>query len=472
MARTASKAPNRDSVTSINDDGSRFMIHPADVRGRFLRWRRMVAYILIIVFIALPWIQIGGHPALFLDVVGQRFHVFGLTFAFQDTWLFFFVLSGTAFTLFFVTALWGRVWCGWTCPQTVYLEHVFRRVERWIDGDATARRRLDAAPWTPAKIARRVFKHATFFLLAFLIAHIFLAYFVSLPGLWERMTQAPLEHWTSFLFVFIFTTLLYGNFAWFREQLCLIICPYGRFQSALIDNHTKNVAYDYQRGEPRGKPRDPTAGDCIDCHRCVQVCPTGIDIRQGLQLECVACTACIDACDAVMDKLDRPRGLIRYASEEELEGRQTRLVRVRTVLYTVLLLIGAGVATTAFRSVDSVFFTPTRMPGSAYYGTETTVRNQFQIRLINRSEEAVRIDLRATAPADAPPLQTAGFAQAIELAPLGETLATFVVQVAREDYTGSFSLTLEAAVDPGLLLLQERVEFLGPDPELLRGSRD
>jgi cytochrome c oxidase accessory protein FixG len=466
--KIASKLPNRDVVTTINADGSHFVIHPADAKGRFTLSRRVVAYLLIALFVALPWIQIGGYPAVFLDVMQRRFHFFGATLAFQDTWLLFFVLSGTAFSLFFLTALVGRVWCGWTCPQTVYLEHVFRRVERWIDGDAPARRKLDAAKWSAEKVFKRFLKHSVFFVLAFLIAHIFLAYFVSLPGLWERMTQSPAGNLKSFFFVFAFTTVLYVNFAWFREQLCIIICPYGRFQSILIDNHSKNVAYDYRRGDPPGKPKDPAAGDCIDCKRCVQVCPTGIDIRQGLQLECVACTSCIDACDAIMDKLDRPRGLIRYASEEELEGRATRWIRFRTVLYTVLLLIGAGVATAAFRSVEPIHLTVTRMTGSPYYVSADYVRNQYQLRLINKSNAPIEITVTATPPPDAPALLTAGFERPVTVEAMAEVPATFVVQVPRGAFAGGFPIILEAVGQPGGHTVSVEVQFLGPDPALLR----
>lgn len=463
----ANKAPSRDVVTTINADGSRFRVHPADTRGRFTFWRRWVGYLLIALFVLLPWIEIGGHPALLLDIGNRRFHLFGFTLAFQDTWLLFFFVSGLAFLLFYVTALWGRVWCGWTCPQTVYLEHVYRRVERWIDGDATARRRLDAAPWSPSKLTRRLLKHSLYLLLSFLITHVFLAYFIPLPRLWGMMTDAPLANWNAFLLVASGTLLLYGNFAWFREQLCIIVCPYGRFQSALIDSHTKNVVYDARRGDPPGKPREPEAGDCIDCRRCVQVCPTGIDIRQGLQLECIACTACIDACDAVMTRLKRPTGLIRYASEEELAGRPTRWIRFRTLFYTALLLLGAGVAGFALRSVEPVHLTVTRMSGAAFYVTEEAVRNQFQLRLVNKSDEPVSFEIYATAP-EGQALQLAGDHHSILAGPLAEVPATLVVQVPRSDFSGDFPLVIHARPSSGGNPLSRSASFVGPDPKLLQ----
>lgn len=462
------KRPSLETVTSINEDGSRFMIHPADVRGRFTRWRRVTAILLIAVYVLLPWIPVNGYPAVFLDVLNRRFHLFGITLAAQDMWLLFFFVSGLAFLLFYVTAFLGRVWCGWACPQTVFLEHVFRRIERWIEGDGAARRRLDDAPMTGQKLFKRILKHGIFLLLAAVIAHIFLSYFISLPQLWSWMRTSPLEHWSAFVFVAVATLLLYGNFAWFREQLCIIICPYGRFQSALIDDETLNVAYDYQRGNPPGRVTDPEAGDCIDCKRCIQVCPTGIDIRQGLQLECIGCAACIDACDEIMEKVERPRGLIRYASDRNLEGFRTRLLRPRTFLYTGLLFLGIGVAGFAFTSVDNAVAMATRMPGSPFYVTDTHVRNQYQVRLVNKDSRELSFTVAVQASGLEIPVETSGFDQRVVIAPMEEVNGTFVVQVPRAAFQGPFPLTLEIEAEPGDIDITRTVEFLGPDPELLR----
>jgi len=466
MIAPAKNAPNRETVTSIGADGSRLVLHPADVSGKFTTWRRLVSYLLIAVFVVLPWIPINGYPAVFLDIGERRFHLFGLTLAFQDTWLLFFFLTGLVFSLFYVTAFLGRVWCGWTCPQTVYLEHVFRRIERLIDGDAPARKKLAAAPLSTSKVIKRAVKHTLFFISSALIAHIFLSYFVSLPALWGMMTHSPLEHWSSFLFVFIASAILYVNFAWFREHLCIIICPYGRFQSALIDDHSYNVAYDYNRGDPPGKVRDPNAGDCIDCNRCVQVCPTGIDIRQGLQLECVGCANCIDACDEIMDKVKRPRGLIRYASEQQLKGGTTKLIRPRTILYTVLLLIGMTVATFAFRSVEPISATAIRMTGAPFFVTDETVRNQFQLRLVNKDDQTLSYTVTAEA-LDGTPIIYQAITDTTPLVPMEELTRTFVVEVPRADFNGKFPLQLTFTAQPGDITVVREVEFLGPDPALL-----
>lgn len=460
--------PSLDSVSTINDDGSRHFLHPADIRGRWTTARRIVAAVLIAIYVLLPWIPVGGYPALFLDVAERRFHLFGWTVASQETWLLFFFLTGMGFTLFFVTALLGRVWCGWACPQTVFLEFGFRALERLIDGDAPARRRLDAAPWDSRKTTKRIVKHALFVLLAALVAHLFLSYFVSLPHLYEMITGAPTEHWGLFLFMMVATALLYGNFAWFREQLCIVICPYGRLQSALVDDHSLVVGYDAKRGEPRRGSEaaaDAPAGDCIDCLRCVHVCPTGIDIRQGLQLECVACTACIDACDDVMTRLKKPRGLIRYDSLTNFAGGRTRWIRPRTVIYAVLMLLGATVLFTVLSNVKPVAFATMRMPGGAYFVDTDAVRNQLLVRLTNKTTAPRRFTLSLVgAPAG---IQSTGTDEAIEVAPMDEGLHTVIVRMPRAVYTGKFRFKIAVHDEVGGYTLEREAEFLGPDPKLL-----
>lgn len=461
MARIA---PSRDSVTTIRKDGSRVFLHPADTRGKWTVARRLVALILIGVYLLLPWIPIGGYPAIFLDVLNRRFHLLGWTLAAQDTWLLFFGITGLAFSLFFVTALVGRVWCGWACPQTVFLDHVFRRLERWIDGDAAERRRLDSAPWTSGKVFKRVIKHTLFLLVSLLIAHVFLSYFISIPQLWEWMRHSPSEHWKSFLFVLLFTLILYGNFAWFREQLCLIICPYGRLQSVLVDDDTVNVAYDEKRGEPRGKPGQ-TSGDCVDCFRCVQVCPTGIDIRQGLQMECIACTACIDACDEVMERLHRPKGLIRYASLNAFNQKPRRIFRPRVFLYSAFMLLGLTVAGFALSRVQPVEVLLSRMRGMPYYATESGVRNQYMIRIVSKETQAftLRILLKETEG-----VRLAGGGDTFVVPPMGEIERPVVVTSSLEDYSGPVKLTFVLESPSGSLINSIPADFLGPDPVLLR----
>lgn len=459
-------SPNLDVVTTIRADGSRLFLHPADTRGRFTKARRLSAFALIAFYLALPWIQIDGYPAMFLDVAERRFHFFGWILAAQDIWLLFFLLTGVGFSLFFITALLGRVWCGWACPHTVFLEHVYRRVERWIEGDAQKRRALDAAPWEGDKVFKRVFKHIVFVLLSAIITNLLLAYFVSIPQLWAMMTVSPTEHWGAFLFVAISTAALYFNFAWFREQLCIVICPYGRLQSALIDDSSMVIGYDTTRGEPRGKLNAPGAGHCVDCNRCVQVCPTGIDIRQGLQMECVGCTACIDACDEVMDKVKRPRGLVRYDSLTGFAGKATRWLRPRTFVYFGLFMVGVGVSTWALSTIRPASLGVTRMQGAPYYVDATYVRNQFMVRLVNKRNEPVSFTVTLVqGPAGT---ETKGFDEAITIGPLGEELRPLIVQVARKVYTGNARLQLRMTDGSGEYELLKGIEFLGPSPALLK----
>jgi len=458
--------PNLTSLSSINADGSRKYIHPSDVRGRFTQLRRLVAAVLLIVYVALPWIPINGYPAVFLDAVGRRFHFFGLTIATQDMWVGSFFITGLAFSLFFVTSLFGRVWCGWTCPYTLFLEHVFRRVERWIDGDAPARRKLDAAPWTGAKIFKRVFKHTVFVLIAAVIAHIFLSYFVSIKGLYQMMSGPPSEHFLAFGIVFVLTFLLYGSFSWFREQFCVIMCPYGRLQSALTDDHSLVIGYDQKRGEPRGKVSDPDAGACISCNRCVQVCPTGIDIRNGLQLECIGCAACVDACDDIMVKVGRPTGLIRYDSHVGFHGGKTRFLRPRIILYTVLMLAGVAAFATALTKIEPQRASAVRMSGAPYYLTETTVRNQFLVRVINKLNKPARFKLTidGTLPEG---VSINGLGDELDLGPQVEEQKSLVVSIPRDSFKPGLTFYVRATnLDSGSFSITRRLELLGPDPRI------
>ncbi len=459
-------SPNLDSVTTIREDGSRRFLHPADTRGRFTATRRWSGWLLIAVYLSLPWIKVGGHPAVFLDVAERRFHLFGLTLAAQDLWLLFFLITGLGFSLFFVTALLGRVWCGWACPQTVFLDHVFRRIERLVEGDAVARRALAAAPLTAGKILRRVAKHALYLLAAAAIAHLLLAYFVSLPEVWAMMRAEPAKHWTAFAFVGVFTGALWFNFAWFREQLCIVICPYGRIQSALIDSHSLVIGYDAKRGEPRGRLGTPDAGACVACNRCVQVCPTGIDIRQGLQMECVGCAACIDACDEVMAKVHRPAGLVRYASQNAFAGKPTRWLRPRTLVYFFLLLVGASVATWAISGVRPASLGITRLTGAPYYVDSAMVRNQFLVRLVNK--RSAPATLLVTVHSDNRDVTVTGLGGPIVLPALGEEVRPMILQVTRASYTGPFSFTVQVRDGAGTFAVTRTSEFIGPDAALLR----
>jgi cytochrome c oxidase accessory protein FixG len=454
------KAPSIDSVTTINQDGSRYFIHPSDVSGRWTTIRRLAAGLLIGIYIALPIVPIRGNPAVFLDVLHRKFHLFGVTLMFQDLWLLFFLISGLGFSLFLITAIFGRIWCGWACPQTVFLDHVFRRVERFIDGDASARRQLDDASWTAGKIVKRIVKHAIYFLLAALIAHLFVSYFFSLPEIYAMIHHSPLENWGIFVFVLAMSSALYFNFAWFREQFCIVMCPYGRLQSALIDDNSIVVGYDEVRGEPRGKPSE-TTGDCVDCRRCVQVCPTGIDIRQGLQLECIACTACIDACDEVMVRLERPKGLIRHDSLNALTGKAFQFFRPRLFLYLFFALAGATVFALSVGQVTPVILSILRMTGSPYIRDEAMVRNNFYLRLANKRSTPGTFTVALQSPKTG--LQSTGAtSQPITLQPGEEIQEPLILTLPDADFRKAFDVDVQIRGKDGQLETSRTIPFLGP----------
>jgi cytochrome c oxidase accessory protein FixG len=340
--------------------------------------------VLIAIFLATPWLKVGGIQAVWLQIPERRFILFGQVFFPQDSFYLVFLLLGLALSLFFFTALVGRVWCGWACPQTVWMEEVFRKIEWLVEGDHHAQRRLDAAPWSLIKALRKATKHALFLLFSALVSNTFIAYFAGTENLLKWMLSPPSEHWTAFLFMLGILTVFYLDFAWFREQFCTVLCPYARFQAALTDADTVQVGYDVVRGEPRGR-FGAARGDCIDCFKCVAVCPTGIDIRDGYQLECIGCARCIDACDSIMERIGRPRGLVRYDSLARLHGQTSRMLRPRVVVYLLLL---AGITTMlawGLGTRPTLDFTVLRAPGEPFMLLPGgVVSNHFHLRLFNR----------------------------------------------------------------------------------------
>lgn len=458
------KKPIKDSVTTIGTDGSRVTLHPADVKGRFATGRRWVAAGLIFIYLALPWIKVGEHPAVFIDIELRRFHFFGATLGLGDIWLLFFAITGLGFSIYAVTSIFGRMWCGWACPQTVFLDQVFRRIERLIEGDAQARRALDKLPKRdPRRLGKRTLKAVVYLALCWLLAHAFLAYFVSIKGVYGFITHRPDANLGAFVFMAVVTGALFFNFWWFREQLCLIICPYGRLQSALIDDNSIVIGYDAKRGEPRGTPKDPHAGACIDCNRCVSVCPTGIDIRHGLQLECIGCTACVDACDTVMDKLGRPRGLIRHASLHELAGGTTRLLRPRTLGYAVLLLLGATVATVAVSRVQPAGFKLTRQQGAALFiDSPDAVLNVFRAKIQNKTDTDLTY---AVSVKNAPRgLTLPGTEHGITVKAQEELTQPLILRMDRAAYAGEFEFVLELTHEASHTRVEQKSRFIGPGP--------
>jgi cytochrome c oxidase accessory protein FixG len=433
-------APNLDRMHVINKDGSRRDVHPADVKGRFSNMKPWVYGVLIFIYAAMPWVRIDGKPAIHIDIAARKFFLFGEIFNAQDFYLMFSLLTGIGFTLIFLSAIFGRVWCGWACPQTVFLEGVFRKIERWIEGPAAARIRLAKGPWTREKILKKGAKHAVFLVMAWLIAHIFISYFVSTDRLWQYMLEGPNAHPVVFLWALVPTVILYFNFFWFREQLCLIVCPYGRLQSVLQDDDTININYDKARGEPRGKKSDPNAGDCVDCGRCVAVCPTDIDIRNGLQLECIGCAHCIDACNDIMLKIGRPTGLVRYDSLRGLREGKRRLLRPRLAYYAVAGAVGLAVAIFLFSGRTSFEANIVRLSAAPYILDGEMVRNQVMVHVVNKNPEPSTLDLSLLATPDKVDVLLPQ--KSVDLKPFGDHKLPVVVTFPASEYVKGMKVEL------------------------------
>lgn len=382
-------------LTSVDEHGDRLSIIPAEVTGFFRRHRNWVQGCLLVIFLALPWTSIGGRQTILLNIPDREFSLFGVLFRAHDAPMIFFIFGILTLGLAFVTAVWGRVWCGWACPQTVFIDFVYRRIEQWVEGSYIKRRALRDAPMDFTKFRKLSLKWFLFVAVSSLIAHSFMAYFVSAADLIQMMQGSPSENFTYFILVSAFTAAILFDFAWFREQFCVIMCPYGRIQSLLLDQKSLVVLYDVNRGEPRKSRQavtEPAAksGDCVSCNRCVQVCPTGIDIRNGLQMDCIACTACIDACDDIMTKVKKPKGLIRY---DTLDGSKINLFRPRSLIYLVMI-IGLTVGLVySLATREPVDWTLMRNKGLPYSfikdeSGEEKVLNQFKIHIQNQGKVA------------------------------------------------------------------------------------
>ena len=374
-------------LSTLNRDGTRRWIRPKLSKGRFQRRRLITAWALIVTFTLMPLFKLGGKPLMLFDIPAREFTLFGATFLPTDTFLLMLLLFSIFVGIFLVTAVFGRVWCGWACPQTVYMEFLYRPIERWIEGGRSRQMELDAH----GPDLRRILKLVVFFVISAFLANTFLAYFVGWDRLLGWMTRPPTEHPSAFALMLGTTLLMFFDFAWFREQTCIVACPYGRFQSVLLDRQSLIVGYDPKRGEPRAPWRgkeDRQAGDCIDCKLCVSTCPTGIDIRDGLQMECIHCTQCIDACDAVMDRIGLERGLVRYTSKAELASGKRSFLRPRLVVYSAILAVMFGTLAISLAGKSTADVTLLRGLGAPFTILPSgAISNQIRIKVANRSHE-------------------------------------------------------------------------------------
>jgi cytochrome c oxidase accessory protein FixG len=451
-------------MATVGEHGKRKWVYADLPKGRFARARNVIYALLIVFYIVAPFLSIAGQPLLRFDLPARHFSIFGVTFVTTDLFLLALLLVTLVIALFFFSALLGRLWCGWACPQTVYLEGMFRRMERWIEGTPLERRKLDGGPRADAYWAKKIVKHGGFALFSVLLSLAFTAYFIGPRTSFGMVANFGAGHGAAFITALVIAALTYFNFAYFREQFCTFLCPYARFQSVMLDDHSLIVGYDPVRGEPRGakRPADPWEGrgDCIDCKRCVQVCPTGIDIRDGLQLECVSCTACIDACDAVMERVGRPRGLIRYDSLAGLARKPRKILRGRVVVYSVILLALLSVFTTRLLSRDIVSLAVARAPGIPYLMQDDgRVRNLFSLRITNTDAQphTMRIELDG-----APDMELLVPGQPFTVN-AGQRVAAEAFVMRRADHmTTAETKMIFRIVEDGVTRSQADAVFLGP----------
>lgn len=388
----------RDTISIVNKKGGRKWVYPKKPHGRYTTARTLLSFILLAALFGLPFIKIDGHPFMLLNVFERKFIIFGTVFVPQDFYLFGLLMISLFVTLFLVTAVFGRIFCGWFCPQTIFLEMVFRKIEYFIEGDYLRQIALSNSEWNANKIFKKGLKYAIFFIISFLIANIFLSYLIGVDQLWKIIIEPVSMHVKGFLAVLIFTGIFYFIFAWFREQACILVCPYGRLQSVLLDKNSIVIAYDYIRGEPRGKVKnreEDHLGDCIDCKLCVNVCPTGIDIRNGTQLECVNCTACIDACDSIMDQVDRPRGLIRFDSMEGIKNNVKLKFTPRVIGYTTVLLVLLTTLTVLFAQRKDLDINILRTPGMLFQKQpDDKISNMYNLKVSNKTFTEMPLEFR------------------------------------------------------------------------------
>jgi cytochrome c oxidase accessory protein FixG len=452
-------------LSTLERDGSRRWLYPRLSKGRFWSHRRTIAYILLAMFTLVPFMRVGGRPVILLDLARRHFTLLGVTFLPTDTALLALFVLIVLLSVFFVTAMLGRVWCGWACPQTVYMEYVFRPVERLCTG----RSGKGGTPMKDVAAWRKVAMYVAYLLICLHLANTFLAYFVPANVLNGWITSSPTSHPAGFVIVVIITALMLFNFGWFREQTCIIACPYGRLQSVLLDKQSLIISYDTARGEPRTKAKrtaislpvmDRSGGDCVDCSLCVQVCPTGIDIRDGLQVECVACAQCIDACDAVMDKINRPRGLIRYSSQSAMAGERQRILRPRVIIYSAIIVVLVVLLAVLLATRSPADVALLRNVGRPFVvGTDGMVENTMRIHITNRTERPQHYRVATTGVAEARALMEH---ETLTVA-AGESITepVRVLAPANEFTLGHLDVTLRISGDDGLQI-DRPCRLLGP----------
>ena len=454
----------RDSIATVDAKGKRIWVYPKKPAGRTHTWRIVVTVALLSLLFGGPFIKIGGQPLLLLNFFERRFVILGQPFWPQD-----FVLLAITLMTFFVfiilfTVVFGRIWCGWMCPQTLFMEMVFRKIEYWIEGDAPAQRRLDSQNLSLEKIGKKTFKHLLFIVISVLISHTAMAYLIGIESVEKIITQPPAENMAGFIGLVVFTGIFYLNFAKFREQACIAVCPYGRLQGVLLIKDSIVVAYDWLRGEPRGRMtknhKTEVKGDCIDCKLCVHVCPTGIDIRNGTQLECVNCTACIDACDEVMFKIGKPKGLIRFASYNSIKDGVIKLFTARVAAYSSVLVFLIAILSFSLANRSDVKVTVLKVPGTLYQRDGGFVTNLYNIEFVNKTFEEKKLEVKVDEPSSAVLMNVDG--KGIAIPAEGLLKRVYFIKIPGKEITNARIVIRLSVYENGKLVEKVKAKFIGP----------
>ncbi|MCF6171145.1 MAG: cytochrome c oxidase accessory protein CcoG [Bacteroidales bacterium] len=455
-------ASYRDKLSTVDNSGRRVWVYAKKVKGKYYNKRQALALILLAFLFITPFIKYKGDPIMLFNVIERKFIIFGVIFWPQDIHLILLVFITILVFVALFTVIFGRLFCGWVCPQTIFMEFVFRKIEWAIEGDAASQRKLDKAPWGFDKLWRKSLKHFIFFLIAIATAAIFLSYILSIDQLKVYLLEGPQIHPGGFAGLLVFSGLFYFVFAFFREQVCTIACPYGRLQSVLIDKKSIIVGYDYIRGEPRGplsKAKEGNLGDCVACKACVVVCPTGIDIRNGTQMECINCTACMDACDAVMERTGRPKGLIRYDSEEGIETGQRSVFNARSIAYSAVLSLLILFVVALFAMREDSETTILRARGTLFqeFGSDS-ISNIYTIQVVNKIRKPVNINMKVLSPkGNIKYIMAPG---TIEKGTVGK--GQFLVILAKKDLKSSKTPIVIGIYSEGKLIEEYKSAFVGP----------